>query len=73
MALPVMAVLVLGNLALGVLAKIAPQLNIFVVGFPVLLLLGFGGMYFAAPVIGRAMLHTFELALHFTGGLVATH
>lgn len=70
MALPVLTILFLANIALGILSKIAPQLNIFVVGFPVLLLLGLGGLYFAAPMIGRLMLNAFELSLRFTGGLV---
>lgn len=70
MALPVVTVLVAINLALGVLAKIAPQLNIFVVGFPVLLLLGLAGLYLAAPAIGRAMITAFDWALRLTGGVM---
>ncbi len=66
MALPVLTVLVAANLSLGVLAKIAPQLNIFVVGFPVLLLIGLVGLYFTAPLLGRAMVNAFNLSLGLT-------
>lgn len=41
LALPVLAALVITNLALGVLTRTAPQLNLFAVGFPVTLMLGF--------------------------------
>jgi len=39
-ALPVIAALILANLALGVLTRTAPQLNLFAVGFPVTLIVG---------------------------------
>jgi len=39
-ALPALAALLLANLALGVLARAAPQLNLFAVGFPATLLIG---------------------------------
>lgn len=41
LALPVVAALLITNIALGVLTRTAPQLNIFAVGFPITLLLGF--------------------------------
>jgi len=41
LALPVMAALLLVNLGLGVIGRAAPQLNIFAVGFPVTIILGF--------------------------------
>lgn len=41
LALPVMAAIMLVNVALGVLTRAAPQLNIFAVGFPLTLGVGF--------------------------------
>lgn len=41
LALPVVAALLIANLTLGVLTRTAPQLNIFAVGFPITLMLGF--------------------------------
>ena len=40
LALPIIAALLITNLALGVLNRAAPQLNIFAVGFPITLLVG---------------------------------
>lgn len=40
-ALPVLAVLMMTNIALAVLTRAAPQLNIFAVGFPLTLAIGF--------------------------------
>jgi flagellar biosynthetic protein FliR len=40
-ALPAVAALLMVNLAMGVVARTAPQLNIFAVGFPVMMLAGF--------------------------------
>ena len=40
-ALPALAVLMMTNLALAILTRAAPQLNIFVVGFPLTLAIGF--------------------------------
>ena len=39
-ALPALAALMLANLALGVLSRSAPQLNLFAVGFPATLIIG---------------------------------
>ncbi len=41
LALPVVAVLLLTNLALGVLSRAAPQLNLFGIGFPVTIGIGY--------------------------------
>jgi flagellar biosynthetic protein FliR len=38
--LPVVASLLVVNLAFGVMARAAPQLNIFAVGFPIMILFG---------------------------------
>ena len=39
-ALPAMASLLIVNLAFGVMTRAAPQLNIFAVGFPIMIILG---------------------------------
>jgi flagellar biosynthesis protein FliR len=49
LALPVIAALLVTNLALGVLSRAAPQLNIFAIGFPVTLMLGFAAVLLAIP------------------------
>ncbi|HTT10264.1 MAG TPA: flagellar biosynthetic protein FliR [Burkholderiaceae bacterium] len=51
LALPFIAVLLLINVVLGVLARVAPQLNIFAVGFPLTLLAGMTLLYTLLPYI----------------------
>ena len=49
MALPVMGALLLVNLGMGVITRAAPQLNIFAVGFPITMLIGFLLMWATLP------------------------
>ena len=49
LSLPLLAALLIANLALGVLTRAAPQLNIFAVGFPLTILIGFLGLALALP------------------------
>jgi flagellar biosynthetic protein FliR len=50
-SLPVVAGILLVNVALGVVTRAAPQLNIFAVGFPVTILAGFVLMLLAVPIL----------------------
>ena len=50
-ALPVLASLFVINIAFGVMARSAPQLNIFAVGFPVTMTVGFILMWISLPLI----------------------
>jgi len=49
MALPVMAALLLVNLGMGIVGRAAPQLNIFAVGFPMAMLIGFLLIWITLP------------------------
>ncbi len=51
LALPVVAALLIANLTLGVLTRTAPQLNIFAVGFPITLMLGFFMLALVLPYL----------------------
>ena len=62
LALPLIAALLIANLAMGVLARVAPQLNIFAVGFPVTLMAGFVVLMFSIPYFGAAMEKLFDRA-----------
>ena len=55
LALPLITALLIANIALGVLARIAQQLNLFAVGFTVTLSLGFLVLMLSLPYIGTAM------------------
>ncbi len=59
-ALPVVTALLIANLALGVITRAAPQLNVFAVGFPVTLALGFAGLYLSIPYLAPAVLSLIE-------------
>lgn len=50
-ALPFMALLLFVNLALGVIARIAPQLNIFAIGFPVTIGTGLALLALGLPLL----------------------
>lgn len=65
-ALPVITAMLLVNLALGVVTRAAPQLNIFAVGFPAMLLIGLLAMMFSMP----ALQVQFERILHDAFGLL---
>jgi flagellar biosynthetic protein FliR len=54
-ALPVGFAIVLVQIVMGMLARSAPQLNLFAVGFPAALLAGIVLMAIAAPVMGEGL------------------
>ena len=71
LSLPVMATLMITNVALAVLTRAAPQLNLFALGFPLTLLGGFFALaislnYMATPIQG-----IFEVGLEAMLGYVA--
>lgn len=51
LSLPIIAALLITNLALGILTRSAPQLNIFAIGFPVTLIVGFATIMLAMPYL----------------------
>ncbi|MBI5900945.1 MAG: flagellar biosynthetic protein FliR [Rhodocyclales bacterium] len=55
LALPLITALLVTNLALGVLSRVAPALNLFAVGFPVTMALGFIVLLLCLPYLGAAM------------------
>jgi len=63
LSLPVIAVLVITNLALGVLSRAASQLNLFAVGFPITLAAGFVTLIAGLPHFGAALERLFAEGL----------
>lgn len=55
LSLPIIAALLVTNIGLGVLARVSPQLNIFAVGFPVTMLVGFFVLLLSLPYLGVAI------------------
>jgi flagellar biosynthetic protein FliR len=52
-ALPIIGMLMFTNLALGIISRVAPQLNIFAIGFPITLLVGLVGIAFTLPMLDQ--------------------
>lgn len=50
-ALPVVAMLMFANLALGIVSRVAPQMNIYAIGFPVTLSVGLIGVAVTLPML----------------------
>lgn len=50
-SLPILAALLIANIALGILTRAAPQLNLFAVGFPITLAVGFFVLTLSIPYL----------------------
>lgn len=59
-ALPAIASLLVVNLAFGVMTRAAPQLNIFAIGFPLTMMLGFGVIFVTLPSVSPQSLSLFD-------------
>lgn len=51
LSLPVLVALLITNLAIGVMTRAAPQLNVFAIGFPLTLGIGFAALYYSLPFL----------------------
>lgn len=52
-SLPVVAMLMFANLALGIVSRVAPQMNIYAIGFPVTLVVGLVGVAATMPMLEK--------------------
>jgi flagellar biosynthetic protein FliR len=68
-ALPMVGLLLFVNLVLGVISRVAPQMNIYAIGFPVTLTAGLAGIALVLPLLEQPLLALMErmIAL-FAGG-----
>ena len=64
-ALPLVALLLMVNLVLGVVSRVASQLNVFSVGFPVTLGVGLLGMLLTLPALQQPFALALERMLSF--------
>ena len=69
LALPVIAALLLTNIALGVLTRAAPQLNLFGIGFPITLGAGFIVIALMLPYLTAPLERLFHQGLQTVGTL----
>lgn len=61
-ALPMIALLLFVNLTLGIISRVAPQMNIYAVGFPVTLTVGLLGITATLPMLEQPMLTLMQQA-----------
>ncbi|MDR1661759.1 MAG: flagellar biosynthetic protein FliR [Azoarcus sp.] len=59
-SLPLLAVLLVTNIALGVLTRASPQLNLFAIGFPVTMMAGFFALILLMSNFGPVVQNLFE-------------
>jgi flagellar biosynthetic protein FliR len=73
LSLPVLAALLIVNVAMGVMSRAAPQLNLFAVGFPLTLTAGFAVLLMALPYFAPHFIRLYEegvaMALKIVGML----
>lgn len=62
LSLPLIAALLIANIAMGVLSRVAPQLNLFAIGFPVTMVAGFIVIGVSLPYFAAALERLFDLA-----------
>ena len=63
LSLPLVAAILIANVGLGVLARAAPQLNLFAIGFPLMMIAGFVILMLSLPYIAQPIARLFEESL----------
>ncbi|MEC5217536.1 flagellar biosynthetic protein FliR [Actimicrobium sp. GrIS 1.19] len=72
LSLPIVGALLITNVALGILTRAAPQLNLFGIGFPITLAVGFSMLGLTLPYLATPLANLFQETIetmrHMTGG-----
>jgi flagellar biosynthetic protein FliR len=68
MAMPMVGMLLFVNLALGIVSRVAPQMNIFAVGFPITLVAGLIGVAYTLPMLDQPFLALMGRVIDLFGG-----
>ncbi|MFZ4535666.1 flagellar biosynthetic protein FliR [Propionivibrio sp.] len=63
LSLPVVVALMITNIALGVLGRVAPQLNLMAIGFPLTIALGFSALIVSMSHLSAPLQKMFEFGL----------
>jgi len=72
LALPLIAILLMTNLALGILTRSAPQLNIFAIGFPITLGVGLIALDITLPYFAPQLEHMIQNGLEASTMVIRT-
>lgn len=67
-ALPMVGMLMFVNLALGIVSRVAPQMNIYAIGFPVTLTVGLIGITATLPMLDQPMMALMVRAMDVFAG-----
>jgi len=67
-ALPVIVALLITNIALGILTRAAPQLNLFAVGFPITIMVGWVVLAVLLPLLAPVLMQAFDEGLRMMAG-----
>lgn len=67
-ALPMIGMLLFANLALGIVSRVAPQMNIYAIGFPVTLTVGMVGIAATLPMLDQPFMALMERAIDIFAG-----
>jgi flagellar biosynthetic protein FliR len=67
-ALPMVGMLMFANLALGIVSRVAPQMNIFAVGFPITLVVGLIGIAVTLPMLDQPFMALMERSIEIFSG-----
>jgi len=62
-SLPMVGMLMFANLALGIVSRVAPQMNIFAVGFPITLVVGLIGIAITLPMLDQPFMVLMERSM----------
>ncbi len=66
-ALPMVGMLMFANLALGIISRVAPQMNIFAIGFPITLVVGLVGIAVTLPMLDQPFIALMGRAIDIFG------
>jgi len=67
-ALPMIGMVMFTNLALGIVSRVAPQMNIFAVGFPITLVVGLIGIAVTLPMLDQPFMALMERSIGVFSG-----
>lgn len=62
-AVPLLSMLLFVNIVLGVIARVAPQINVFAIGFPVTMGVGLVGLFLTLPMMEQPFLLAMDRVL----------
>lgn len=66
-ALPMIGMLLFVNVVMGIVSRIAPQMNVFAIGFPLTLSVGLLGIAFTLPMLDRPVMQLMQVIANLFG------